>query len=80
MDNPEEKKKEEAPDITKLSLQDAFLHLYQLEKHDYESDEDYIARKIARDDFEKKLAEQGLTIQALVAMGQISQKRIIVPK
>jgi len=78
--DPFDKPRAPMPEFKKMTLDEAYWHLYQLEPYDWETRADYEARKIVREDFEKNLAEQGLTIQALVAMGHISDKRIIVPK
>lgn len=64
------------PEPKTMTLDEAYWHLYQIEPHPWEDRAEYEARKIAREGFEKNLAEQGLTIQALVAMGQIKQSTI----
>ena len=63
-----------------LTLQEAYYHLYQLEKYDWEDDAQYAARKIARDDFEKQLAAAGVTIHDLLNSGALKPiERIIKP-
>ena len=65
------------PIVTKaMTLDEAYNHLYQLEKFDWEDEAQYAARKVAREEFEKNLADAGLTIQALVSMGHIKSKKV----
>ena len=54
------------PDVNNMSKHDAMMHLFQLEKHTYETESEYIERKIMRDQFQAQLDAAGLTIHDII--------------
>lgn len=62
-----------------LSLQDAYDHLYHEDKFEWESDDEFAARKLARKHFDQQLNDAGMTIDALVSMGQIKLVKHTTP-
>lgn len=54
------------PDITKPDLEnmtplDAFYHLFTIDQHSYESEEEYRERQVARETFIASLDDAGMT-------------------
>lgn len=49
------------PDVENLSPLDAFYHIFTMDKHEYETDEEYEERLVARDTFVKTIEEAGMT-------------------
>ena len=49
------------PNIENLTPLDAFYHIFTMDKHEYESDEEYEERLVARDTFVKTIEDAGMT-------------------
>ena len=64
--NHETPPEEIKPDVNNMSKHDAMMHLFQVEQHTYETESEYIERKIMRDQFQAQLDAAGLTIHDIV--------------
>lgn len=49
------------PDPNNLTPLDAFYHIFTVDKHEYESEEEYKERLVARDTFVKTIEDAGMT-------------------
>ena len=49
------------PDVDNLNPLDAFYHIFTIDQHDYESDQEYEERLVARDTFVKTIEDAGMT-------------------
>ena len=49
------------PDLDNMSPLDAFYHLFTIDQHSYESEEEYRERQVARETFIASLTDVGMT-------------------
>lgn len=57
--------------VPTMSIQDAYYHLYQVDRHEDETDDEFKSREEARNEFNKSLAKNGVSIQSLLDAGII---------